>query len=142
MNTSFKQLNVAWNADPNDPNPTIELDGEDLILTFKLNAFQYPQFTEGQTARLRFNRYTAYRMGAPNDEGWYRGQCRFGKLAPHWGDFYEVSGDLRLNLLNLPMNQKADGPPATRHFLFYLKDQTFECQAADWSFHATGSPTY
>jgi hypothetical protein len=37
-----------------------------------------------------------YRLGGTNDEGWYVGQCRFSKVAPAWGEFYEVDGDLKL----------------------------------------------
>jgi hypothetical protein len=30
-----------------------------------------------------------------------------------------------------------NGPPASRHFLFYFRDETFECMAADWVFEPT-----
>ena len=62
-----------------------------------------------------------------------RGQCRFGATPREWGDFYEVRGDLLVaseddwQILNEPV---AD----SRHFLFYLRDDTFECDADDWSF--------
>ena len=85
-----------------------------------------------------------------NDEGWYRGQCRFSRLAPAWGEFYEVRGDLLLDFVPDPEEFRSHGvqleprplrwvtigePGVTsRHFLFYLRDQTFECDATDWSF--------
>lgn len=72
-----------------------------------------------------------YRVGPPNDEGWYKGHCRFRCLAPEWGDFYEVTGDLQSGpkdwvLLNPPRSRPS------RHFLFYFKDETFECDAEDF----------
>jgi hypothetical protein len=66
----------------------------------------------------------------PNDEGWYLGQCRFSKIAPAWGEFYEVDGDLKLE--SVPNDWIVVGPESrttAKHFLFYLRDQTFECDA-------------
>ena len=71
-----------------------------------------------------------YRLGATNDEGWYLGKCRFSGIAPEWGEFYAVVGD----------PNSTDGPddwvvvqsisvPDCLHFLFYLRDSTFECLA-------------
>ena len=39
-------------------------------------------------------------IGPTGDEGWFRGQCRFSKLAPAWGEFYEIQGDLLLDKLD------------------------------------------
>jgi hypothetical protein len=132
--TAFRQLNDGWNAEPNAPDPKVEISGRDLVLTFLMNPFQYPQFGEEDVGKLRFSSCHRYRLGATNDEGWYRGQCRFSKVAPSWGDFYEVSGDLRL--ADCPADWVEVGPPASgsRHFLFYFRDQTFECDASDWKF--------
>ena len=50
--------------------------------------------------------------------------------APAWGEFYEVHGDLKLE--SSPNDWVVLSPephiPA-RHFLFYLRDETFECDA-------------
>ena len=94
MNTSFVLLNHGWNADPNAPKPRIELRGADIVLYFAVNAFEFPQFVEGSTCTVMFNNCWRYRLGSTNDEGWYRGQCRFSSLTPSWGMFYEVLGNL------------------------------------------------
>ncbi len=142
--TRFVRLNDGWNADPNVPEPSVSLDGEHLVLACAVNAAQFPRFQEGQRLRLVFSQCWRYRLGGTNDEGWYRGQCRFSGIAPKWGEFYEVEGDLLL--ARAPDDWKA-GPveeqqQGSRHFLFYLRDETFECDALDWqvSLPATVSP--
>jgi len=73
-----------------------------------------------------------YRLGSPNDEGWYRHGDRFGRLAPGWGQFYEVEGEL-LAAQVPDWTLLGEPPPGrSRHFLFYLRDETFECDARDW----------
>ena len=146
MQTSFLQLNDGWNAEPNAPEPTVKIQGEDVLLSFNVNAFQYPEFEEEEVATLRFMRCARYRLGSTNDEGWHRGQCRFSALAPAWGEFYLVQGDS--TLLDSPQDWKAGGVPSGQghHFLFYFRDNTFECVAeqcqieptADNSLHRTG----
>lgn len=131
--THFKQLNNGWNAEPNAPEPAVRVQGREIILSFRMNPFKYPAFQEDDVGELHFSGCARYRLGPTNDEGWYRGQCRFSDVAPQWGEFYEVIGDLRDN----------DAPPGridlepiqagSRHFLFYLRDHTFECDAAEWS---------
>ena len=136
---SFEQLNHGWNAEPNAPAPAIMLAGSDLLLRFFLNPFQFKQFEEEDVGVLRFNDCRRYRLGPTNDEGWYRGQCRYGRSAPAWGEFYELTGEDPY--LNQPtdwvtIRQSQDTP---RHFLFYLRDWTFECIASDWSFDPQSS---
>jgi hypothetical protein len=57
----------------------------------------YTHYTLGELSSVTGDFETSingrYRLGNTNDEGWYRGQCRFSKLAPAWGEFYEVEGD-------------------------------------------------
>ena len=133
MTTRFVKLNSDWNAEPNAPDPRAYADGPDVVLDFRANSFQFPKFAAGQPLRLRFRGASRYRLGGTNDEGWYRGQCRFSGIAPAWGEFYEVSGDLKLDQCPKDwMDVAAPSPTGLRHFLFYLRDHTFECAAADW----------
>jgi len=116
------------------PNPTllylsIELRGEDLVLKFFVNPFQFHDFKEEEVGLLRFVRCERYRLGSTDDVGRRLGRCRFSTLAPKWGEFYMVEGDAALleapggwQLVPLP---SGDG----RHFLFYFRDNTFECVA-------------
>ena len=134
--TAFKKLNDDWNAEPNAPEPVVRVDGRDVVLEFGLNPWQFPRFTDGQRGHIRFRDAWRYRVGTVNDEGWYRGQCRFSAFAPAWGEFYEVSGDLKLDAC--PNDWTLVGShfdSDLRHFLFYFRDEEFECDAVDWSFH-------
>ena len=132
MGTQFRQLNDGWNAEPNAPSPAVQVEGGDVVLTFLANPFRYPRFAEEQRLRLRFTGGRKYRLGPTNDEGWYRGQCRFSREAPRWGEFFEVSGDLKLEQVPNGWHIVGEDRPPGRHFLFYLRDHTFECEADDW----------
>jgi hypothetical protein len=130
VNTRFIKINDGWNAEPNAPSPVVTRSGDDIVLGFGLNPFRFKQFSAGDRGRLIFRRCWRYRLGGTNDEGWYLGQCRFSKIAPAWGEFYEVLGDLKLE--SAPHDWVVVRPepqPAVKHFLFYLRDQTFECDA-------------
>ncbi len=132
--TIFRQLNEGWNAEPNAPDPRVRVEGGDAILTFLMNPFQFPQFNPEDMGRLRFVSCQRYRLGATNDEGWYLGKCRFSKLAPGWGEFYEDEGDLRLAECPDDWVEVSPVKAKLRHFLFYFRDKTLECDASDWSF--------
>jgi hypothetical protein len=127
----FQQLNLGWNADPNVPEPSVEVAGQDILLSFSLNRFQYPEFSEADVGVVRFEACSRYRLGETNDEGWYRGQCRYSKAAPAWGEFYEVIGPDEVADQPDDWVNVANAPPG-RHFLFYFRDHTFECFAAHW----------
>lgn len=129
MGVSFYQLNHGWNAEPNAPDPQIEIVGNDLLLSFDLNAFQFEEFNEGDRGILRFTNCSRYRLGHTNDEGWYVGQCRFSRLAPEWGEFYRIKGDLDSFPDPGDWVQIAPVCPLQKHFLFYFRDNTFECDA-------------
>jgi hypothetical protein len=131
MKPRFHQLNEGWNAEPYVPDPVIEVLGRDLVLKFLISAFQFTDFKEGEIGMLRFARCERYRLGPTNDDGWYSGQCRFSKSAPEWGEFYIVQGDAKL--LDAPQDWQTIAPStgSGRHFLFYFRDNTFECVAAD-----------
>lgn len=137
MNPSFEQLNFGWNAEPNAPEPTVRLDNRDVLLSFYVNPFQYPEFGEGEIGTIRFVDCQKVRLGPTNDEGWYMGQCRFSKFAPHWGEFYSVTGDEAI--LSAPDDWQVLRPldVSDRHFLFYFRDNMFECVAPNWQFEPT-----
>jgi hypothetical protein len=136
--TAFHKLNVDWNAEPNAPYPEIRFDGQALLLTFYLNPYVFPRFKLGDCGELTFPSCWRYRLGGTNDEGWWRKQCRFSLIAPEWGEFYEVTGNLRLDRIHPDRWSLLSDPPAhdSRHFLFYFRDETFECDASGWSFRA------
>jgi hypothetical protein len=98
---AFKKLNQGWNAEPNAPEPSVRRDGPDIVLRFFVNPWQFRQFEEDDLGFLRFHDCLRYRLGPTNDEGWYRGQCRYSRSAPAWGEFYEITG-FDIQLLNQP----------------------------------------
>jgi hypothetical protein len=132
--TTFVQLNHGWNADPNSPEPHVTVVDGDVVVTFFVNAFQFPEFTEGTKATIRFKSCQRYRIGPTNDEGWYMGQCRFSKLVPQWGEFYQLAGDSDILLApnDWSVVQPETGSGSMEHYLFYFKDETFECVARSW----------
>ena len=130
MKAEFLHLNIGWNAEPNAPEPHVEVQGDDVILRFYVNPFRFKEFKEDELGFLRFVNCERYRVGSTNDEGWYLGQCRFSQIAPEWGEFYEVSGDPEALegptdwcLLNITSKGER------HHFLLYFRDDTFECVA-------------
>ena len=148
MVTTFTKLNEGWNAEPNGHNPEITIEGSDLLFEFLLNDLMFPNYKTAEKGILRFSDCWRYRLGCTNDEGWYRGQCRFSRLAPAWGEFYEVHGDLLLDAVpdsaafcvrgvqlepfSADWITLCEPCAGSRHFLFYLLDQTFECDASAW----------
>jgi hypothetical protein len=133
MSTFFKQLNDGWNADPNAPEPKARWDGEDLHLSFR-PGFYEPGKMVGIVTGITFLQCARFRFGSVNDEGWYRGQCRFGRAAHSWGEFYEVSGDLLLDQVLGDWNSRAEPTQGAKHYLFYFRDEEFECDAEGWHF--------
>lgn len=133
MATQFKQLNYGWNAEPNAPKVDVHIDGDSVTLSFLANPYQFPGFEEGQVIRLRFIDVWRYAISEVNDEGWYSGQCRFSTFAPSWGQFYEVSGDLKLDEFEADWKLVSESAgKLLRHYLFYFRDETFECDAVAW----------
>jgi hypothetical protein len=108
------------------------LSGDELILDFGLNFQLHPEIEEDSRGAIRFARVSRYRLGATNDEGWFRGQCRFSRVAPSWGEFYEVEGELMLDDPRIEWREVREPSARSRHFLFYFRDETFECDADDW----------
>jgi hypothetical protein len=135
MPTRFTKLNHDWNAEPNAPHPVVRVDGAAVVLEFYANPWQFPRFADGQRLRMVFTNPRRYRLGSTNDEGWHMGQCRFSNLAPAWGEFYEITGDAKLNDIRDWCIVRPE-QPSGRHFLFYLRDETFECEADDWHFES------
>ncbi len=127
----FTRLNEDWNAHPNDPCLWFEQRGQTLLARMKPNPYAYRPYEKIAEITLNFSGCAKYRVTPVNDEGWYGGQCRFSGLAPSWGEFYEISGNSRDDMD--PTAWIEMGGMGTRHFHFYLKDETLEVKAQDWS---------
>jgi len=129
---TFKRLNDGWNAYPNGSESLVETSGDTLVFRFELNPYVFDDVEDGDMAILKFSRCSRWRLGPTNDEGWFRGQCRYSGRAPAWGEFYELLGDDPVRDAPSDWHIIGTDSPASRHFLFYLKDETFECMADDW----------
>jgi len=127
----FIRLNDDWNADPNDPDLRVDARGDVLAARIKPNAFVYPALQDVRAIELRFANCSRYRVTSINDEGWYRGQCRFSRLTPAWGEFYEITGDTLDASQPTPWVEV--GGQGFRHFHVFLRDETLEVKAQDWS---------
>ena len=102
-----------------------------------MNHQRYKEFKHGERRRLLFEECRRYRLGPTNDEGWFAGECRFCGIVPKWGQFYEVSGDLKLN--ECPNDWiEVGGGSGSCHYLFYFRDETFECDADSFTFTTVG----
>jgi hypothetical protein len=125
---SFHQLNRDWNAEPNAPNPLVEVRGDTVSVSFRID------LSSPDVGCLTFKRCSAWRLGLVNDEGWYAGQCRYSAFATKWGEFYEISDEGLLR--DVPQDWVRLSPTlkGPRHFLFYFRDDTFEALAKDWAF--------
>ena len=135
---SFLRLNASWNADPNDSKSFVDAADSMVWFRFLLNRFAYDA-QDGEFGCLIFSDCFAWRLGETNDHGWYSGQCRYSRTAPEWGEFYELTGED--DLRDRPTDWRTPPVPGrgNRHFLFYLRDETFECIAADWRFERDGT---
>jgi hypothetical protein len=134
---SFKHLNGDWNAEPNAPEAEVAVNGTTVRLTFFLNPWAY-QAVEEERGSLAFSQCSLWRLGSTNDEGWDAGQCRYSKSAPRWGEFYELFGEDDQRFTPTDWHELMPISPEQRHFLFYLRDNTFECFAAEWRFERNG----
>jgi hypothetical protein len=132
--TYFCKLNNGWDAEPNAPEPRVQVSDAGLSLTFFLSPYSQSKVREYDRGEISFPNCWRYRLGVPNDEGWYKGHCRFRCLAPDWGDFYQVGGDLLEDGPKDWVRLKSNPTVRSQHYLFYFRDETFECDAADWSF--------
>ena len=130
----FVRLNEGWNADPSCPEPELEVSGDEITLRFAPDSSRRGPRGEHDAVELRFHGCSHYRLSYPNDEGWYRGQCRYSSLAPEWGQFYKIIGEDPFRYDALGWKEVEGVPEASRHFLFYMREDTFECIADDWTF--------
>jgi hypothetical protein len=137
--TKFVKHNNGWDAEPNAPMPSVELlEGVPAIkLSFYLNSFIYDDVDEEDKGILEFYNCYQYRIGATNDEGFYRGQCRFYKSGIEWGHFYNIiESTWRKDFPSdkiIVENTLVDSPNLN-HYLFYFRDETFECIAESYNF--------
>ena len=134
----WTKLNTTFDAEPNAPRPRVFVVGGNVTVRFFLNPFVRSDVHEGDEGLLTFRGVLMYRLGPTNDEGFYRGQCRFSHSGIAWGDFYELHGSAWQETFpadRVLVSTCLKDDPSLRHYLFYFRDETFECIAKGVQFH-------
>lgn len=121
----FIQISTNWDADSVNPQVNLQIDRADLIMDI------YTKFTEGNKVKIKFNNCAEYSLNTCNDEGYYYGQYRTNPTNLPWGEFYEIISGLDRNYPEPIIKIQAD-KTNKRHFIFFFKDETFECLADDY----------
>lgn len=127
----YIQITKDWNADPVSPEIELKVDGIDLIMDIYLNHFQFDKYQEGDKVKIRFKNCAEYSLNTCNDEGFYYGQYRIKPTELEWGEFYEIKNGLDRKLPN-PIKRIQNDNSDRKHFIFFFKDETFECLASDY----------
>jgi len=132
----FIKLNEGWNADPNAPCPNIEISNSILKLSFFMNCFVFDNFDKDDLGILTFQDCFQYRIGPPNDEGFFvYGQDRYQQYGVKWGEFYLVKdSDWKMNFPDPVYLGHCLNEEGLNHYLFYFRDETFECVAKNYDF--------
>ena len=65
MNTSFRHLNLDWNAEPNAPDSRVKAHEDTVVLSFLMNSFVFKKYSEDDVGTLIFKKCRMYRLGSP-----------------------------------------------------------------------------
>lgn len=128
----YEQISVGWNANPVSPDIILEISGDDLIIDIYLNYYVYEGYRQGDKVKIIFKNCASYSLNSCNDEGYYYGQYRIKPNQLPWGEFFEIKSGVDRNfpkpvtLIDIDKENK-------RHFIFFFKDETFECLADDYT---------
>lgn len=137
---TFQKQNIPFEAEPNTAEPHVEVSYSSLVLRFAAK-------DSDAEARVTFIEPLMYRIGSPNDEGFYgfgsdsrikNDSIYSRKSFPNldFGDFHQVSGvDWKNNLLGEGtkiLNKKYKEREGFSHYVFFMRDGTFECVAKSW----------
>jgi hypothetical protein len=127
----FVKISDNWNADPVLPEISLKAVGVDLEMVIFLNYFAFDNYSEGDKARITFINCSKYSLNTCNDEGYHLGQYRITPTELPWGEFYEITSGVNKDFAE-PILELSDEHQGKRHFLFFFKDETFECLADDY----------
>lgn len=127
----FIQLSNNWNAHSVSPEVNLQIVGKNLIMEIYLNHYMFDSFVEGDKARITFENSYKYSLNSCNDEGYYYGQYRINWKQLEWGEFYEIISGLDRKLPE-PIVQLSGDLDNKRHYIFFFKDETFECLADNY----------
>jgi hypothetical protein len=134
---TFIPQHPAHLANSNTSSPYAVVVGRDVLLSYDSDV----------KAAIRFHEVATFRVGDPNDEGFFGGGTPgiFNDSIYCWKDFpkiqffdfYQVSGfDWSNGLIGTDVKELIDrsrwAKLELRHFVYFMKDGTFECLCKTW----------
>jgi len=135
----WTKLNTTFDADPVD-SPRVLAGERGVQVIIWMNPSEEHDVLEGEKAEIYFRGAHCFRVGSPNDEGFYRGQCRFSKSGLPWGAFYELHESGWET--TFPVDKRIISPASShanlKHYLWHFHDETFECIAEYYEFRRLG----
>ena len=134
---TFQKQNIPFEAEPNIAIPRVEVSDNNLTLNFAVK-------NSNSVAKIVFIEPLMYRIGSPNDEGFYGfgydprikndsiySRKNFPTL--DFGDFHQVTGvDWKKGLLGegtIILDKKYKDGEDFSHYVFFMRNGTFECVA-------------
>lgn len=147
MNIIFKKINKLYESDPNIAKPKIEVSGSKVSLFFPLNYFVF-NFKEGEYGKIIFHDCLMFRVGDPNDEGLLMLSQQEVINDSVWSlenfpeievnSFFEIENSDWSSILkhkgfiNSDVNIESIDRSKYKHFVFFMKDGTFECVCSNF----------
>ena len=130
---TYTQFTIDWNADPNSPDVELVVDGTSVIIDFFVNYFIYDNFNKGDKAKITFFNCHKYSFNSMNDEGYFMGQYRYKYNDLPWGEFYRLDTDWETDFPSkqIILTETVD-KKKLNHYIFFFKDNTFECVAENY----------
>jgi hypothetical protein len=131
----FTMLNRNWNSEPTVPDLNVSMIEGGVRLSFVLNSNDYEHIDEGDRGIVELNEVYAYRLVPTDREAFLKDEFRFKNNQLPWGEFYEI---MNSGKKNFPQEKTLlDGEVDKndlRHFIFFFRDQIFECLAIEYRF--------
>ena len=127
----YFQITSGWNADPVSPEIELQIIDNGLTMEIFVNHLIFDDFEEGDKARITFENCSIYSLNHCNDEGYFDGQYRTNPNELPWGEFYEIKSGLDRRFPE-PITELKKDLQHQRHFVFFFKDETFECLASSY----------
>lgn len=139
---NYKKLNIDWNAEPNAPEPKLTVNGSQVSLRFYLNSFVFDQTEEDEEGELTFFNCHIYSFNSCNDEGYQQGQYRYSNEQLPWGEFYLLQTNWKDEFpAGCTVLSEVVEESKMKHFIFFLRDNTFECVAEGYEFRYLNTKT-
>nr|WP_299382190.1 hypothetical protein [Allomuricauda sp.] len=138
---TYVKLNFDFDAEPNAPSPDISINDSTLILKFLLNPFLWDNVEDDEQAELHFYDVLKYRLGGPGSDN-FSDFRYYDEGIDNYG-FYHLKNSYWTK--DFPLDEKvvSEEPNSEngvfKHYVFFFRDNTFECIAEDFKFVRTGN---